>query len=76
MTASSNGIYVDDTPPEITNFYYLDVTWDMFPEPSFYQSNNHTIAANWVAHDNETRVGILPGDFAYNDPVFRDILFF
>ena len=55
MTAVSNGIYIDPTPPVIKSIYHLDATWSQ-DEPSDYQGNDHTIAIYWEAEDDESEV--------------------
>lgn len=53
--SSSNGIYVDVTPPNITELYHIDLAWDT-GEPTLYQGNDYSIGAYWEAADIESGV--------------------
>ena len=55
VSASSSGIYIDPTPPNITMIYHLDLEWDG-QEPNDFQGNNHTIAVYWEADDVDSDV--------------------
>ncbi|XP_066298079.1 uncharacterized protein [Branchiostoma lanceolatum] len=66
--ASSNGIYIDVTPPVIENLFHVDLSWSP-DEPTSYQGDNSTIAVYWEAYDTESEVvecqwavGTSPGD--------------
>ncbi|XP_070573548.1 uncharacterized protein [Ptychodera flava] len=48
--ASSNGVYIDDTPPVFDYLYHVDVLWSVY-EPIEYQGSNTTIAVRWNAYD-------------------------
>ena len=52
---SSNGIYVDNTPPVLRLFHHLDMTWE-YAEPSLYQSSNDTIVIQFEGKDEESSV--------------------
>ncbi|KAI8519526.1 hypothetical protein Bbelb_027830 [Branchiostoma belcheri] len=54
-TASSNGIYIDVTPPVIENLFHVDMSWSP-DEPTSYQGDNSTIAVYWEAYDKESEV--------------------
>ncbi|XP_019624877.1 PREDICTED: uncharacterized protein LOC109470382 isoform X2 [Branchiostoma belcheri] len=53
--ASSNGIYIDVTPPVIENLFHVDLSWSP-DEPTSYQGDNSTIAVYWEAYDKESEV--------------------
>ncbi|XP_078658229.1 uncharacterized protein LOC144903712 [Branchiostoma floridae x Branchiostoma belcheri] len=53
--ASSNGIYIDVTPPIIENLFHVDLSWSP-DEPTSYQGDNSTIAVYWEAYDKESEV--------------------
>ncbi|XP_078658230.1 uncharacterized protein LOC144903713 [Branchiostoma floridae x Branchiostoma belcheri] len=53
--ASSNGIYIDVTPPVIENLFHVDLSWSP-DEPTRYQGDNSTIAVYWEAYDKESEV--------------------
>ena len=53
--ASSNGFYLDGTPPNITYLVHVDMGWSEM-EPSDYQSSNTTIACIWEAVEQESEV--------------------
>ena len=55
VTMSSNGIFIDETPPEIQELYHLDLPYDP-DEPTEYQGQNHTIAVMLDTLDNESEV--------------------
>ncbi|XP_066299088.1 uncharacterized protein [Branchiostoma lanceolatum] len=66
--ASSNGIYIDVTPPVIENLFHVDLSWSA-DEPTSYQGDNSTIAVYWEAYDTESEVvecqwaiGTSPGE--------------
>ena len=52
---SSNGIFIDETPPEITDLYHIDLGYDP-DEPTEYQGQNHTIAVMLDTVDKESEV--------------------
>ncbi|XP_078575700.1 uncharacterized protein LOC144861602 [Branchiostoma floridae x Branchiostoma japonicum] len=67
-TASSNGIYIDITPPIVENLFHVDLSWSP-DEPTSYQGDNSTIAVYWEGYDIESEVvecqwavGTSPGD--------------
>ncbi|XP_070560578.1 uncharacterized protein [Ptychodera flava] len=55
VLASSNGIYVDDTPPIFYYLYHVDVSWSL-DQPITYQGSNRTIAVWWSAYDIGSQV--------------------
>ncbi|XP_070574642.1 uncharacterized protein [Ptychodera flava] len=50
IIASSDGVYVDDTPPEFDYLYHVDLDWSE-DEPVEYQGSNTTIAVRFSAFD-------------------------
>ncbi|XP_070573742.1 uncharacterized protein [Ptychodera flava] len=48
--ASSDGIYIDDTPPVFEYLYHVDLSWSE-DEPVTYQGCNSTIAVRWDVYD-------------------------
>jgi len=57
VAVSSSGIYIDVTPPNVTEIFHTDVNWDYLQATNF-QGNNHTISVFWEAHDPESLVRI------------------
>ena len=55
---SSNGFYVDITPPVITDIYHIDLSWNDY-EPSQFQGSNSTIGAYWEVLEEESMVSIM-----------------
>ncbi|XP_070573546.1 uncharacterized protein [Ptychodera flava] len=55
VLTSSNGIYVDDTPPVFDYLYHIDVSWSL-DQPIKYQGSNTTIAVRWSAYDIGSQV--------------------
>ncbi|XP_078585863.1 uncharacterized protein LOC144867674 [Branchiostoma floridae x Branchiostoma japonicum] len=54
-TASSNGIYIDVTPPVVENLFHVDLSWSP-DEPTSYQGDNSTIAVRWEGYDIESEI--------------------
>ena len=55
VVASSDGVYLDVTPPVIEELFNIDVNWKE-TQPIMFQSSNSTIAVQWIADDKETQV--------------------
>ncbi|XP_070573735.1 uncharacterized protein [Ptychodera flava] len=55
VVASSDGVYVDDTPPIFDYLYHVDKTWSE-DEPVTFQGSNSTIAVRWSAYDIGSQV--------------------
>ena len=55
VTTSSNGIFIDLSPPVIQTLYHLDLPFSD-TEPVRYQGTNSTIAIYLETADNETDV--------------------
>ncbi|XP_070573770.1 uncharacterized protein [Ptychodera flava] len=53
--ASSDGIYIDDTPPVFDYLYHVDLSWSE-DEPVTYQGCNSTIAVRWDVYDIGSQV--------------------
>ncbi|XP_033763071.1 uncharacterized protein LOC117344449 isoform X3 [Pecten maximus] len=55
--SSSNGFYIDDTPPAFDTdvFIYIDVNQGEFT-PTYFQSSNSTIKAIWLCEDSESLI--------------------
>ncbi|XP_078660674.1 uncharacterized protein LOC144905141 [Branchiostoma floridae x Branchiostoma belcheri] len=53
--SSSDGVYVDATPPVFESLYHVDLSWSE-DEPSDFQGSNSTIAVSWEAYDIESQV--------------------
>ncbi|XP_070572851.1 uncharacterized protein [Ptychodera flava] len=55
VIASSDGVYVDDTPPIFDYLYHVDKAWSE-DEPVTFQGSNSTIAVRWSAYDIGSQV--------------------
>ena len=56
FSASSNGVTVDTSPPELVGpIEHFDVTFSTV-EPTIFQGNNDTISASWVFRDPQSGV--------------------
>ena len=53
--SSSNGFYVDVTPPVIDEIFHIDLSWNDY-EPCVHQGSNSTIAAYWSVTEDESKV--------------------
>ncbi|XP_019614832.1 PREDICTED: uncharacterized protein LOC109462715, partial [Branchiostoma belcheri] len=53
--SSSDGVYIDATPPVFESLYHVDLSWSE-DEPSDFQGSNSTIAVRWEAYDIESQV--------------------
>ena len=57
VTASSDGITIDTSPPILDYMFYIDVTQGEF-EPVNYQSSNTTIKAYWNFVDDDSEIAV------------------
>ena len=56
FSASSNGVIIDTSPPELVGAIdHFDVTFSTV-EPTIFQGNNHTISASWMFRDPQSGV--------------------
>jgi len=55
QVASSAGVYVDTTPPDIQLINHVDLSWSQ-SEPSPFQGGNTSIAVYYEAVDKESEV--------------------
>ena len=55
VMSTSNGIYVDPTPPVINDVRHVDMAWNDV-QPIEFQGQNHTIAVYWEVEDLESNV--------------------
>ncbi|KAI8510725.1 hypothetical protein Bbelb_116410, partial [Branchiostoma belcheri] len=55
VIASSDGVYIDVTPPRFEALFHVDTSWSM-DEPSEFQGSNSTIAVRWRAIDMESKI--------------------
>ncbi|XP_078621329.1 uncharacterized protein LOC144887805 [Branchiostoma floridae x Branchiostoma japonicum] len=53
--SSSDGVYIDVTPPVFESLYHVDLAWSE-DEQSDFQGTNSTIAIRWEAYDIESQV--------------------
>ena len=55
---SSNGFYIDVTPPDIRLMFHVDMSFSQ-QKPSMYQGSNDTIMVIWDVNDPQSEVGAL-----------------
>ena len=55
VLASSNGFYIDVTPPVIGSIYHIDPSWTDY-EPTEFQGSNSSIGAYWEVTEDESMV--------------------
>ena len=55
VTATSQGVYIDVTPPVIQMIYHVDLSWSS-SEPSAFQGGNTSMALYYEVEDAESGV--------------------
>ncbi|XP_078578641.1 uncharacterized protein LOC144863393 [Branchiostoma floridae x Branchiostoma japonicum] len=55
IVASSDGVYIDVTPPRFESLFHVDTSWSM-DETTEYQGSNSSIAVRWRAIDMESKI--------------------
>ncbi|XP_078620549.1 uncharacterized protein LOC144887293 isoform X2 [Branchiostoma floridae x Branchiostoma japonicum] len=55
VVSSSDGVYVDATPPVFEDLFHVDLDWSE-DQPITTQGSNSTIAIRWEAYDLESKI--------------------
>ncbi|XP_035673095.1 uncharacterized protein LOC118413675 [Branchiostoma floridae] len=55
VVASSDGVYIDVTPPTFESLFHVDKSWSI-SEPTEFQGSNSSIAVRWRAIDMESKI--------------------
>ncbi|CAH1258771.1 JAG1 [Branchiostoma lanceolatum] len=55
VVASSDGVYIDVTPPRFESLFHVDTSWSM-DEQTEFQGSNSSIAVRWRAIDMESKI--------------------
>ncbi|CAH1259269.1 FAT1 [Branchiostoma lanceolatum] len=55
VVASSDGVYIDVTPPRFDTLFHVDTSWST-EEPTEFQGSNYSIAVRWRAIDMESKI--------------------
>ena len=57
-SASSNGFYIDITPPVVESIHHIDPSWTDY-EPTEFQGSNSSIGAYWEVTEDESMVSVI-----------------